>query len=591
MVSTTRFRPGAHTAIVGPATAALVACDDGVVALDRLRDAVYDGAPVDDLLEVIAQIGLRRLPSLALLRREPGGVRVLVRGDFVVVATGPGGVRRVEASGVRTFTEQLLDGVLCAEVSSNDITGGFEYELSGGTVPASGLAWSATGPSVETTGAPPLSTPVDVGVVADDAAAAEAPASVELDERAGDGRDDATAIDDVVVDDAMVLDEVTVVDDVVLDDVTVVDDDVVEAAAVEADGDAALVDVSSTIVAVDEADDDDDDVVAAADVVAEDAAIDEPVEDPPTDVAATELPPPLPHPDDYDHLFGATRMETVEHAAVREPAAEPAPVSTRPADRTEPADEPAGSPESDAPVVSAHPAVAPPPPARPGMIDGVPGLSSPSPSMPSAPLPPSVWVGPAAEPHPGQSPTQGDHDGMTIRGPALASITGNAPASGPGAWAVRPGSPSVPAVHCPTGHPNPPTSERCRMCHQPVTSAPPAMIARPTLGVFKLSSGTNVPVDRPLVLGRAPKLAGVPGDEIPHLVTVPSPDQSVSRSHIEVRLDGWHVLVVDLNTVNGTSVQMPGQRPQRLTPGAPFPIVPGAVIDLGGGVTCLYEVQ
>jgi hypothetical protein len=57
-----------------------------------------------------------------------------------------------------------------------------------------------------------------------------------------------------------------------------------------------------------------------------------------------------------------------------------------------------------------------------------------------------------------------------------------------------------------------------------------------------------------------------------------------------VTLDGWHVLVTDLNSTNGTLVTLPGHEPRQLRPGEPTLIQPGAVVTLAEGVDFRYEV-
>lgn len=63
----------------------------------------------------------------------------------------------------------------------------------------------------------------------------------------------------------------------------------------------------------------------------------------------------------------------------------------------------------------------------------------------------------------------------------------------------------------------------------------------------------------------------------------------VSRTHLEVRVTGWTVEVIDLSSTH-TEVVNPGGRPMRLRPGHPIMIVPGAEIVLADEVTLAYEV-
>jgi pSer/pThr/pTyr-binding forkhead associated (FHA) protein len=63
----------------------------------------------------------------------------------------------------------------------------------------------------------------------------------------------------------------------------------------------------------------------------------------------------------------------------------------------------------------------------------------------------------------------------------------------------------------------------------------------------------------------------------------------ISRSHLEVSLDEWHVLVTDLKSTNGTVVTLPGRSPERLRPGQALMIEPGTVVTLADEVHFTYE--
>lgn len=91
-------------------------------------------------------------------------------------------------------------------------------------------------------------------------------------------------------------------------------------------------------------------------------------------------------------------------------------------------------------------------------------------------------------------------------------------------------------------------------------------------------------------MGRNPKVDETPEPQRPHVVRLPSPGHDISRTHVEIRLDGWHVLLTDLNSVNGTVVTPPWQEPQRLRPNEAVPIEPGTVVSLADEVTFRYEV-
>jgi hypothetical protein len=153
------------------------------------------------------------------------------------------------------------------------------------------------------------------------------------------------------------------------------------------------------------------------------------------------------------------------------------------------------------------------------------------------------------------------------------------------------GHTTVMAVRCPDGHANPPMTPSCRVCGQAVAGFEPVEVSRPVLGRLVFSNGTEVELDRPVVVGRAPKRRrGATGEE-PQLVTLPSPDQEISRSHLEVRLDGWQVLVVDLDSTNGTVMTLPGTEPLLLRAGEEYRIKPGTVVSVADEVSFVYEVK
>lgn len=221
------------------------------------------------------------------------------------------------------------------------------------------------------------------------------------------------------------------------------------------------------------------------------------------------------------------------------------------------------------------------------------------PAVPEAPT-----VAPPAEPEPatvtppaGTAPTD-DADEMwadtvlsapTPAAPGLGLAVGHrvVPATAPPP-SVDPDATLVLGRSCPDGHPNRPERERCAVCDEPL-AGPARSVARPTLGSVRLSTGETVPLDRPLVVGRRPQATRVGHGRMPRLVAVPDDRQDISRSHVEIRLEEWHVLVVDLGTTNGTTLVRRGQPVARLHPREPVLVVGGDVVDLGEGVTLTFE--
>jgi hypothetical protein len=210
----------------------------------------------------------------------------------------------------------------------------------------------------------------------------------------------------------------------------------------------------------------------------------------------------------------------------------------------------------------------------------------------SAPTGPSPSMGGPVEPrYPSPRPElgRGESESTVKRGelPEIVSVTTPPDRIGP----------VVPALICPSGHVNPPSGATCRRCGAPLPHDP-VPVPRPVLGVLRLSFGDVISLDRGVLMGRNPRtdfagpdgFGGAGGEERPHVVKLPSADGDISRTHLRVTLDGWHVLVTDLNSTNGTLITLPGRDPQQLRPGEPVPIQPGTVVTLADGIDFRYEV-
>ncbi|QNE47452.1 FHA domain-containing protein [Glaciihabitans sp. INWT7] len=118
----------------------------------------------------------------------------------------------------------------------------------------------------------------------------------------------------------------------------------------------------------------------------------------------------------------------------------------------------------------------------------------------------------------------------------------------------------------------------------------PPPVAPPAARVFlALSSGTREPLTQPILVGRSPSVSQVSGGQMPRLLTVGTPDQDISRTHVRFVLEGGTVVVTDLHSRNGTLVVLPGKEPQKLRAGEPTSVITGTVVDLGGGVTLTVE--
>ena len=116
----------------------------------------------------------------------------------------------------------------------------------------------------------------------------------------------------------------------------------------------------------------------------------------------------------------------------------------------------------------------------------------------------------------------------------------------------------------------------------------PSVTSRPVARLV-LSSGETVEVDRAVLVGRAPEARRFGSHEQPRMITVPSPHQEISSTHLEVRpgsgADHGSAVVTDMGSTNGTVLVQPGLPPEDLQPGIAVQLIPGAIIDLGDGVT------
>lgn len=116
----------------------------------------------------------------------------------------------------------------------------------------------------------------------------------------------------------------------------------------------------------------------------------------------------------------------------------------------------------------------------------------------------------------------------------------------------------------------------------------PAVVSQP-VATLVFSTGDVIEVDRAILVGRAPEARRFASQDQPQLVTVSSPNQEISSTHLEIRpgagADHGMAIVTDLGSTNGTVVAQPGLSPEELQPGIAVSLIPGAVLDLGDGVT------
>jgi hypothetical protein len=204
-------------------------------------------------------------------------------------------------------------------------------------------------------------------------------------------------------------------------------------------------------------------------------------------------------------------------------------------------------------------------------------------------MPPPFPVESGADPQAGApqqleaavAPQLGAPDAVVAR--AIEPNSADSPAD------VDPQDSAILAVFCANGHVSPPSATSCRVCGGPVGTQGPQFVAYPVLAVLRASDGTSAELDRPVLIGRAPS-TDRSDSRAPRLMTVPSPNHDISRTHLEVAPDGWQIVATDQNSTNGTILVRPGGVDrQELAPGEPVPVQVGSVIELGDGVSVLID--
>ncbi|MGI8522128.1 MAG: FHA domain-containing protein [Nocardioides sp.] len=274
---------------------------------------------------------------------------------------------------------------------------------------------------------------------------------------------------------------------------------------------------------------------------------------------------------------GLVRVARVSQPAESAPVEETAPVEEPPTEDSAPVAETTAEPE---PV----PAVVPEPEPEPE-------------TAPYAAAPPA----PAAE-----EPVVADDDAIApveaappVAAPAVPPATWGTPGPAAPAQGADVPTPSEPPAEQPAEQPQGGDDTRSggwqpdEFARPPAGIAgqpqPPAVTAAPVARLV-FSSGESVDVDRSVLVGRAPEARHfAAGEEEPRLVTVPSPNQEISSTHLEIRpgagADHGSAVVTDLGSTNGTVLAQPGLPAEDLQPGIAVQLIPGAIVDLGEGVT------
>jgi len=145
-----RFTPaeaGTLLAVVSGARALLVRMADEAATVDALWDAVSTGANIQAVVEALASGGLFSTPPFALFEATTGSptagftITCIVRGDIPLELTTLSGTETVDASGVTTWVERSVAGVVAFQAGTP--AGTSALPVVGAAAWASSIAWTA----------------------------------------------------------------------------------------------------------------------------------------------------------------------------------------------------------------------------------------------------------------------------------------------------------------------------------------------------------------------------------------------------------------------------------------------------------------
>lgn len=227
-------------------------------------------------------------------------------------------------------------------------------------------------------------------------------------------------------------------------------------------------------------------------------------------------------------------------------------------------------------------------------------ITSAAPAQPTAPAAPtqaSPYTAPARPQGAPLAPPTRQRPAQSAAPAAPAQASSHAaPARPQGAPAVSAQASSRTAPARPQGAPaTPPTRQRPvaappqgapRSAPRPAAAKPAASANGAHTGLL-LDTGQSIPVDRTIVLGRAPSPVS-PGD-----VPIPVDDQtrSLSRTHVRITPTASGISIVDMNSANGTRARTPNGRTHTLVPGQPLELPLNSQLLLGERLISVVDLR
>jgi hypothetical protein len=139
----------------------------------------------------------------------------------------------------------------------------------------------------------------------------------------------------------------------------------------------------------------------------------------------------------------------------------------------------------------------------------------------------------------------------------------------------------VEGILCSRHHFNNPSAAYCMVCGLSMLHLTQNLVTgpRPTLGFIVFDDGSTFGLDRSYLIGREPRR---PEGAATELLILRDNNETLSRTHAELRLDGWTVQLVDLGSTNGTYIwDHTFERWNQLAANGPVALRSGDTVALG----------
>lgn len=152
--------------------------------------------------------------------------------------------------------------------------------------------------------------------------------------------------------------------------------------------------------------------------------------------------------------------------------------------------------------------------------------------------------------------------------------------------APRPPEPAVPTPALPTTTPAVPTTAP-KPAATATNSTTASASASASYAALLLDTGQSIPVNRTIVLGRAPSPQRATDSPIP----VEDQTRSLSRTHVRIAPSEGGITIEDLNSANGTRARSPNGQTHTLVPGQPIELPMNSQLLLGERLISVVDLR